>query len=197
MIKQIVSASMGVAVWAAMAAEGVSPRPELLASVEFASFSAFQQKVVDLGTTINNPVVSMMAVPSVQNALTEKFGKFRQDETVLLLCYADMAALRKTMAADLGEAADALDAVLLYPSAEGPKEFIDSHLEKTGCPPRAQIPRRRRIPTARLSWRTASSPSTPRTVASAPLARTRPLRSRRLRPPRPPRRRDSRWFVWT
>ncbi len=129
MIKQIVSASMGVAVWAAMAAEGVSPRPELLASVEFASFSAFQQKVVDLGATINNPVVSMMAVPSVQNALTEKFGKFRQDETVLLLCYADMAALRKTMAADLGEAADALDAVLLYPSAEGPKEFIDSHPE--------------------------------------------------------------------
>ena len=129
MIKQIVSASMGVAVWAAIAAEGVSPRPELLASVEFASFSAFQQKVVGLGATINNPVVSMMAVPAVQNALTEKFGKFRENETILLLCYADMAELRKALAADIGGADDALDAVLLYPCAEGPKEFIDSHPE--------------------------------------------------------------------
>ena len=129
MIKQIVSASVGVAVWAAIAAEGVHPRPELLASVEFASFSAFQQKVVGLGATINNPVVSMMAVPAVQNALTEKFGKFRENETILLLCYADMAELRKALAADIGGADDALDAVLLYPCAEGPKEFIDSHPE--------------------------------------------------------------------
>ena len=66
MIKQIVSASMGVAVWAVVAAEGVRPQAELLGSVEFASFSAFQQKVIDLGATINNPVVSMMAVPAVQ-----------------------------------------------------------------------------------------------------------------------------------
>lgn len=129
MIKKIVCASVGMAVWAAIAVEGGRPQTELLASVEFASFSAFQQKVADLGATINNPVVSMMAVPAVQNALTERFGRFRQDETIMLLCYADMTAMRKAMAADVGDAGDALDAVLLYPSAEGPKEFIDSHPE--------------------------------------------------------------------
>ena len=129
MIKKIVSASVGVAVWVAIAAEGVRPQAELLGSVEFASFSAFQQKVVNLGATINNPVVSMMACPAVQNALTEKFGRFRQDETILLLCYADTAALRKALAADMSNAGDALDAVLVYPCAEGPKEFIDSHPE--------------------------------------------------------------------
>ena len=129
MIKKIVCASVGMAVWAVIAVEGARPQPELLGSIEFASFSAFQQKVVDLGATINNPVVSMMACPTVQNALTEKFGKFRQDETILLLCYADTAALRKALATDMGDADDALEAVLLYPCAEGPKEFIDSHPE--------------------------------------------------------------------
>ena len=129
MIKKIVSASVGVAVWAVIAAEGVRPQTELLGSVEFASFSAFQQKVVDLGATINNPVVSMMAVPAVQNALTEKFGRFRQDETILLLCYADTVAFRKALEADVGDAVGSLDAVLVYPCAEGPKEFIDSHPE--------------------------------------------------------------------
>ena len=106
MIKKIVSASVGVAVWVAIAAEGVRPQAELLGSVEFASFSAFQQKVVNLGATINNPVVSMMACPAVQNALTEKFGRFRQDETILLLCYADTAALRKALDADVGGAGE-------------------------------------------------------------------------------------------
>ncbi len=129
MIKKIVSASVGMAVWAVIAAEGVRPQAELLGSVEFASFSAFQQKVVDLGATINNPVVPMMACPAVQNALTEKFGRFRQDETILLLCYADTAALRKALDADVGDAGNALEVVLLYPCAEGPKEFIDSHPE--------------------------------------------------------------------
>ena len=125
MIKQIVSASMGVAVWAVVAAEGVRPQAELLGSVEFASFSAFQQKVIDLGATINNPVVSMMAVPAVQNALTEKFGRFRQDETILLLCYADTVAFRKALEADVGDAVGSLDAVLVYPCAEGPKGTIE------------------------------------------------------------------------
>ena len=130
MIKQIVSASVGVAVWAVVAAEGVRPQAELLGSVEFASFSAFQQKVVDLGATINNPVVSMMAVPAVQNALTEQFGKLRQDAPMQFLCYADVAALRKALAEDADDAVGkALEPVFLYPCAEDTAAFLVNHPE--------------------------------------------------------------------
>ena len=130
MLKQIVCASVSVAVWAAIAAEGGSPRAELLGSIEVSSFSDFQQKVVDLGTTIQNPAVSLMAVPAVQNALTEKFGKFRPNDPMLLLFYGDTAALHKA-ATGLGDGGvgDALYPVFLYPCAEGPEKFIDSHPE--------------------------------------------------------------------
>ena len=125
MIKQIVSATVGVAVWAAIAAEGVRPQAELLVSVEFASFSAFQQKVVDLGTTINNPVVSMMAVPAVQNALTEKFGGFRPDDPMMFLCYGDVSEIRRAIEADSGEmVTKAVYPAFLYPCAEGPQKFL-------------------------------------------------------------------------
>ena len=130
MLKQIVCASVGVAVWAAIAAEGGSPHAELLGSLEVSSFSDFQRKVVDLGTTINNPAVSLMAVPAVQNALTDKFGKFRPDDPMLFLFYADAAALRKAMTgAGDGGVDDAMYPVFLYPCAEGPKEFINNHPE--------------------------------------------------------------------
>ena len=130
MIKRIVCASVGMAVWAVVAVEA-GPQAELLGSVEMASFSAFQQKVVDLGTTINNPAVSMMLVPSVQNSLTEKYGKFRADDPMRLLCYGNMAALRKELsgADDDSSGSDSFELVFLYPCAEGPKEFLDSHPE--------------------------------------------------------------------
>ena len=52
MIKKIVSVSVGAAVWAVFAAEGVRPQPELIGTVEIAAFSDFQKKVVDLGCLI-------------------------------------------------------------------------------------------------------------------------------------------------
>ena len=94
MIKKFVCVSMGVAAWAVFAA-GSAPKAELVGSVEFASFSDYQKKIVDLGTTINNPIVSMMAVPVIQSNLTENFGSFRPDSPMKLLCYADVAAVRK------------------------------------------------------------------------------------------------------
>lgn len=132
MLKRIVCASVGVAAWTAIAAGG-SPQAELLGSIELSSFSDFQQKVVDFGTTINNPALSLMAVPAAQNALTETFGKFRPNDPMLFLCYADMAELRKKLAAlgddgDGGEG-DGVYPVLLYPSAEGPENFLAAHPE--------------------------------------------------------------------
>ena len=130
MLKQIVCASVGVAVWAAVAAEGGSPRAELLGSLEVSSFSDFQQKVVDFGTTIKNPAVSLMAVPAVQNALTEKFGRFRPDDPMKLLCYADVPAVRKALAGLGGDGiGDAVYPVFLYPCAEGPEKFLENHPE--------------------------------------------------------------------
>ena len=119
MIKKIVSVSVGAAVWAVFAAEGVRPQPELIGTVEIAAFSDFQKKVVDLGTTINNPAAPMLAVPAVQNMLTEQFGKFRQDAAMKLLCYANVAALRKAIVEDGDDDID--DAFEMHSSSTTPK----------------------------------------------------------------------------
>ena len=130
MIKQIVSASTGMAVWAAVAAGVARPQADLIASVEFASFADVQQKVADLGTTINNPVVSMMAIPALQNALTEKFGNFRSDAPMKFLCYADVATLRRALETDALEGLeDAFEPVFLFPSADGAAKFLVNHPE--------------------------------------------------------------------
>lgn len=128
MLKRIVCASVGVAAWTAIAAGG-SPQAELLGSMEVSSFSDFQQRVVDFGATINNPGVSIMAVPAVQNMLTEKFGKFRPNDPMLFLCYVDMAAFRKTLADADDAAGEIVYPVILYPCAEGPDKFLQSHPE--------------------------------------------------------------------
>ena len=132
MLKRIVCASVGVAAWTAIAAGG-SPQAELLCSIELSSFSDFQQKVVDLGTTINNPAVSLMAVPAVQGTLTETIGKFRPDDPMLFLFYADMAALRKKLAGlggdDDGDESECVYPVFLCPCAEGPEKFLAAHPE--------------------------------------------------------------------
>ena len=128
MIKQIVSASVGIAVFAACAADAAGTQTELVGSVEIAAFSEFQQKVVDVGTTINNPAVPMLVCPALQNALTEQFGKFRQDAPVKVLCYANASSVRKVLSGDVDEMPDnAFEPVLLYPSAEDATAFLASH----------------------------------------------------------------------
>ena len=97
MIKKLVCVSMAVVVWAAVAAKEGHPQAELVASVEFAPFSDVKAKIVDFGKTINQPMVSVMAVPALQNFLTENLGEFRADSPMKLLCYADVAAVRKAL----------------------------------------------------------------------------------------------------
>ena len=129
MIKKFVCASVGVAAWAVFAA-GSAPKAELVGSVEFASFSDYQKKIVDLGTTINNPIVSMMAVPVIQSNLTENFGNFRPDSPMKLLCYADVAAVRKALTTDSDDFGDdAIGGAFVYPCAEGAAKFIENHPE--------------------------------------------------------------------
>lgn len=132
MLKQVVSALVGAAVWAVAAAvDGAKPKTELLGTVEFASFDEVQQKMADLGATINNPVVPMMVMPALQNFLNENCGKFRKDAPMALYCYAQVETLRKAISGD-SEAADdddAIEPVLLYPTAEDAKAFMASHPE--------------------------------------------------------------------
>ena len=129
MIKKFVCASMGVVAWAVFAA-GSAPKAELVGSVEFASFSEYQKKIVDLGTTINNPIVSMMAVPVIQSNLTETFGNFRPDSPMKLLCYADVAAVRKALTTDSDDFGDdAIGGAFVYPCAEGVAKFVENHPE--------------------------------------------------------------------
>ena len=129
MMKRIVCASVGMAVWAACAANAGGAKTELVGSVEFGSFSEFQQKVVDVGTTINNPAVPMVLCPALQHHLTEQFGKFRQDAPMTLFCYAQVETLRKALAGDSDDAdvEDAIEPVLLYPCAEDVAAFLVSH----------------------------------------------------------------------
>ncbi len=129
MIKKFVCASMGVAAWAVCVAGGVS-KTELVGSAEFAAFSDYQKKIVDLGTTINNPIVSMMAVPVLQGYLTETFGSFRSDSPMKLLCYADVAAARKAMTTGSDDdVEDVVGGAFIYPCAEGVAKFIENHPE--------------------------------------------------------------------
>lgn len=142
MIRKIVCASMAVAVWAtvaantvreAVSASGGRPQTELVASVEFAPFSDYQRKISDFGNTINQPVVSMMAVPALQNLLTENFGDCRPDAPMKLLCYADVAAVRKMLEAPEAESSgsldDAVEPAFIYPCAQGVAKFIENHPE--------------------------------------------------------------------
>ena len=130
MIKKLVCASVGMVAWTVIAAKGGRPRTDLIASVEFAPFSDVQQKIVDFGNTINNPMVSMMAVPTLQNVLTEKFGNFRSDASMKFLFYADVEALGKALEADSNKGfGNALEPVLVYPCAEGAAKFLENHPE--------------------------------------------------------------------
>ena len=130
MIKKLVCVSVAMAMWAAVAAKGGRPQTELIASVEFAPFSDVKAKIVDFGQTINQPMVSMMAVPAMQNFLTENLGEFRADSPMKLLCYADVAALCKASETELQDGfADALDLAFIYPCAEGVAKFIENHPE--------------------------------------------------------------------
>ena len=130
MIKKLVCISLAVVVWAAVAAKEGRPQTELVASVEFAPFSDVKAKVVDFGQTINQPMVSMMAVPTLQNFLTETLGDFRDDAPMKLLCYANVAALRKALETESQDClGDALEPAFIYPCAEGVAKFIENHPE--------------------------------------------------------------------
>ena len=130
MIKKLVCVSMAVAVWAAVAAKADRPQTELVVSAEFAPFSDVKAKIVDFGQTINQPMVSMMAVPALQNLLTENLGDFRADSPMKLLCYADVAALRKALETESQDClGDALEPAFIYPCAEGVAKFVENHPE--------------------------------------------------------------------
>lgn len=130
MIKKLMCVSMAVVVWAAVAAKEGHPQAELVASVEFAPFSDVKAKIVDFGKTINQPMVSVMAVPALQNFLTENLGEFRADSPMKLLCYADVAALRKALETESQDCvADALEPAFIYPCADGVAKFIENHPE--------------------------------------------------------------------
>lgn len=129
MLKQVIGVFASAVVWAAAAAGEAKPKTELLGSVEFASFNEVQQKMVDLGTTINNPVVPMLVMPSLQSFLNENCGKFRKDEPMALYCYAQIETLRKAISGDpdAADADDAIEPVFVYPTAEDPAAFVASH----------------------------------------------------------------------
>ena len=131
MLKQVISVFVGAAVWATAVAEGAKPKTELLGTVEFASFDEVQQKMADLGATVNNPVVPMLVMPSLQNFLNENCGKFRKDAPMTFYCYAQMEALRKAMSdsSDEVDVEDAIDPVFVYPTAEDQTAFMASHPE--------------------------------------------------------------------
>ena len=131
MLKQVISVFVGAAVCATAVAEGAKPKTELLGTVEFASFDEVQQKMADLGATVNNPVVPMLVMPSLQNFLNENCGKFRKDAPMTFYCYAQMEALRKAMSdgSDEVDVDDAIDPVFVYPTAEDQTAFMASHPE--------------------------------------------------------------------
>ena len=189
MLKLVISAVVGAAVWATAVAEGAKPKTELLGTVEFASFDEVQQKMADLGATVNNPVVPMLVMPSLQNFLNENCGKFRKDAPMTFYCYAQMEALRKAMSdsSDEVDVEDAIDPVFVYPTAEDHTAFMASHpeaqkarssltttpwwsfrptaalarLPKTWKRPSARLAQSRRLPRSVLScaWMLRSPPS--------------------------------------
>ena len=130
MIKKLVCVSVAMAMWAAVAAKEGRPQTELVVTVEFAPFSDVKAKITDFGKTINQPMVAVMAAPALQNFLTENIGDFRADSPMKLLCYADVAALRKVLETESQDClVDALEPAFIYPCAEGVAKFIENHPE--------------------------------------------------------------------
>lgn len=107
--------------------------PELVATAEIASFGDVTKKVNALGALINNPIVPMLVVSAGQQQLTQTYGAFRSGAPLYLYVYLKPdvleAALKKNDLSKI-DAGKLADAVIVYPSVDGPAKMEQKH---PGC----------------------------------------------------------------
>ena len=87
-----------------------APKRDLVATLEFASFSDVSKKAMTLGTLVNNPMVPALIVGAGQQTLTQKYGRLRMDAPIYVLAYGT----------DGG-------AAVVYPCADGPAKTLLEH----------------------------------------------------------------------
>ena len=95
------------------ASEQVAPAPELVATVELASFGDISKKAVNLGTMVNNPLLPTLLIGAGQERLAQTYGRFRSDAPMYGFVYA-----RTT---------NDVATVVVYPSADGPAKMLLDH----------------------------------------------------------------------
>ncbi len=128
-MKKVASALFAVLVIAASAdvVGDAKSKSALVATVEFAPFGEVSQKIIALGTMINNPIVPSLLVSSLQQSIATKFGRFRADSPIYSFVYLDAPALEASAKKGDIDFDKLLQAVLVYPCAMGPAKTLLNH----------------------------------------------------------------------
>lgn len=99
--------------------EETKSKPVLAGSVVIAPFSEVSAKVTNLGTMINNPLVPMLLCSSVQQSLSQTYGRFSAEQPMGWLVYLQTPAWEIAATNDDMVAYEELyDVVLVYPSVD-------------------------------------------------------------------------------
>ena len=99
--------------------EETKSQPVLAGSVVVAPFSEVTAKVTKLGTMINNPLVPMLLCSSVQQSLSQSYGRFSAEQPMAWMVYLQTPAWEVAATNDDVVAyEDLYDLVLVYPSVD-------------------------------------------------------------------------------
>lgn len=101
-------AGLAFAVAQAGIVEETHSKPVLAASVEVAPFADIRQKLVTLGKLVNNPIVPMALVPSIQSAIKEEMGSLRPDAAITVRTYVYEPAWQIAVTSEVAYAAEDL-----------------------------------------------------------------------------------------
>ena len=107
-MKRMIWMCAGLALAAAQAGivEETHSRPELAATVEVAPFADVRQSLTDLGTLVNNPIVSMVLAPAVQSTIEEEMGKLRPESAIQIRTYVYQPAWQIAATSEVAYAAE-------------------------------------------------------------------------------------------
>ena len=130
-MKKTITTFLTVAASLALAAgivEDTKSQPVLAGTAQIAPFGDVAKKVTALGTMISNPIVPTLLLTGGQQQLVEKYGRFRADGPITWLAYIQSPAW-EVAATNLDQVSveDLFEAVLVYPSVDGPATMAMNH----------------------------------------------------------------------
>jgi hypothetical protein len=126
----------GLALAAAQAGivEETHSKPVLAATVEVAPFADVRQKLTDLGTLVNNPIVSMALAPAIQSTIKEETGELRPVAAIQIRTYVYQPAWQIAVTSEVAYAAEGLvkTEVSYVDPPKAPRPLVRAEITATG-----------------------------------------------------------------